>query len=79
MKNKTSKTAKACFKHIGGKLGMLMMECFIEKGWLAKNNPSDKHYIITKKGDREFTKLGVDLALIKSEETEKEAPWVLIR
>jgi len=61
------KPAKICFEHIGGKLGMLLLEQFIEKGWVAKNKPADKHFYITDKGQIEFTKLGIDLSQIKSE------------
>jgi len=64
---KEIKPAKLCFEHIGGKLGMLLMETFIEKNWIAKNNPDDKHFYITDKGQKEFTKMGLDLSQIKSE------------
>ncbi|TDE07968.1 ArsR family transcriptional regulator [Dyadobacter psychrotolerans] len=61
------KPAKVCFEHIGGKLGNLLLEAFVEKGWIAKVNPDDKHYYITDIGQEEFTKFGIDLSLIKSE------------
>jgi DNA-binding PadR family transcriptional regulator len=64
---KESKPAKICFEHIGGKLGMLLMDTFIEKNWIAKDNPKDKHYYITDKGQKEFTKMGIDLSQIESE------------
>ena len=60
------KPAKVCYEHIGGRLGMLLLDQFISKGWLAKDNPADKHYYITEKGVFEFTKLGIDLSEIKS-------------
>jgi hypothetical protein len=59
--------AKKCYSHIGGKLGMLLMESFIDKGWLSKTNPDDDHFHITNKGKKEFTKLGIDLSQIKQE------------
>jgi len=61
------KPAKTCFEHIGGKLGMLLLEQFVEKGWIAKDKATDKHFYITGKGESEFAKLGVDLSQIKSE------------
>ncbi|MGG7468806.1 ArsR family transcriptional regulator [Chryseobacterium arthrosphaerae] len=61
------KPAKTCYEHIGGKLGQLLLEQFVEKGWIAKGNPADRHYYITEKGHEEFTKLGVDLSQIKEE------------
>lgn len=59
--------AKTCFSHIGGKLGMLLMEQFIEKGWIVKENSNAKHFYITEIGEREFAKLGVDISQIKQE------------
>lgn len=35
-----SKPAKSCYEHIGGKLGQLLLEQFIEKGWITKNSPA---------------------------------------
>jgi predicted transcriptional regulator len=60
------KPAKLCYEHIGGKLGSLLLEQFVLKGWLAKETAGDKNFYITDKGIAEFTKLGVDLSQIKS-------------
>jgi len=59
------KPAKLCYEHIGGKLGSLLLEQFVLKGWLAKNEITGKNFYITEKGTKEFTKLGIDLSLIK--------------
>lgn len=64
--NPNRKPAKLCYEHIGGKLGNLLLEQFIIKGWLAKENSSDKNFYITEMGEVEFTKLGIDLTQIKS-------------
>lgn len=66
MKAAEDKTAKLCYEHIGGKLGNLLLEQFVAKGWLAKHHATDKNYYITQKGTLEFTKLGIDLSLINS-------------
>ena len=66
--SKEIKPAKLCFEHIGGKLGMLLLETFVDKNWIAKQNPADKHFYITQKGQVEFAKMGVDLSQIKSEQ-----------
>lgn len=68
IKNTHIKPAKTCYSHLGGKLGTMLMETFIEKGWIQKTNPADKHFFITEKGQKEFTKLGLDMTQIKSEE-----------
>lgn len=60
------KPAKVCYEHIGGKLGMLLLEEFIAKGWLAKEKPDEKNFYITDEGLLGFTKLGIDLSQIKS-------------
>lgn len=64
------KPAKMCYGHIGGKLGILLMETFANKGWIAKNKSSDKHFYITDEGEKEFIKLGVAISQIKSEALE---------
>lgn len=61
------KPAKMCYEHIGGKLGQLLAITFAEKGWIAKQKPTDKHFYITALGQEEFGKLGIDLSQIKSE------------
>lgn len=62
------KPAKKCYEHLGGKLGELLLENFADKNWIAKKNPSDKHFYITELGEKEFSKLGIDLSKIKAEE-----------
>ncbi len=61
------KPAKMCYEHLGGKLGMLLADAFIAKGWIARQTPTDKHYYITAEGEKEFLKLGVDITQIKEE------------
>jgi hypothetical protein len=62
------KPAKLCYEHIGGKLGQLLLENFADKEWIAKKTPTDKHFYITELGQKEFTKLGIDISKIKSED-----------
>lgn len=66
MKNKI-KPAKICYNHIGGKLGTLLLEQLVAKGWIAKASSTDKHFYITPLGESNFEKLGIDLSLIPSE------------
>ncbi len=61
------KPVKRCFGHIGGQLGILLMETFAAKGWIAPVNPSSKHFYITELGTEEFTKMGLDLSQIESD------------
>lgn len=67
-KSTNKKPAKMCYEHIGGKLGQLLAVTFAEKGWIAKKNPDDKTFYITDLGEKEFTKLDIDLTQIKSED-----------
>ena len=58
--------AKLCYSHIGGKLGSLLMEQFIVKGWLMRH--MDEHsYYITEQGKQAFAAMGIDLSLIRPE------------
>ncbi|HJT73540.1 MAG TPA: hypothetical protein VJ720_05965 [Chitinophaga sp.] len=57
--------AKMCYSHIGGKLGQLLAEAFLEKGWIAKEGPDSKHFYITPAGEKELTRMGIDLTQIK--------------
>lgn len=59
-----SKIIKTCYTHLGGKFSMLLMENFIEKGWIKKEKTSKK-FIITTEGEKAFTKMGIDLSKIK--------------
>lgn len=61
------KPAKLCFEHIGGKLGTLLLDLFIDKGWLAKHKPGDKHFYITADGEAGFAGIGLDVTSIKPE------------
>ena len=56
--------AKTCYSHLGGKLGTLLVEAFIEGGWIGKEKTTGKHFFITEKGEKEFTELGIDLSQI---------------
>jgi hypothetical protein len=49
MNKSTGKTAKTCYEHIGGKLGQLLLEQFVEKGWIAKENLQTVTIILQKK------------------------------
>ena len=49
------------------KTGKITYGSFVDKSWIAKDKPTDKHFYITDKGQEEFTKLGIDLSQIKSE------------
>lgn len=62
------KPAKTCYSHIGGKLGELLLDMFMEKEWIAKKHQKDKHFYITPKGKKAFEKLGVDVSQIKDED-----------
>lgn len=59
------KHAKLCYEHIGGKLGELLLQSFIARGWLVRE-PGKKEYYLTKTGAEGFTHLGIDLSQLKS-------------
>jgi DNA-binding PadR family transcriptional regulator len=43
------------------------MDMFIDKAWIAKQNPEDKNFFITAKGEKELIKFRIDISQIKSE------------
>lgn len=59
---------KPCYSHIGGRLGNLLMEQFIENGWIKKSVINERMFIVTVKGKKAFKEMGVDLSLIPQEE-----------
>ncbi len=59
---------KPCYSHVGGKLGSLLMEQFIQNGWIKKSATNERLYYITTKGKSGFTDMGIDLSLIPSEQ-----------
>ncbi len=58
--------AKLCYEHLGGKLGELLFQSFITKGWLMKDELGKKDFYITEKGAKGFSELGVDLSQLKT-------------
>jgi hypothetical protein len=62
---KNQKTVKTCNNHVGGKLGELLMESFIDKGWIGKDDVNERYYHITEIGQKGFSKLGIDLNQVK--------------
>lgn len=55
------KQIKSCFSHLGGKFGNRLAVRFEALGWIEQDSQS-KHFLITDKGEKEFTKLGIDLS-----------------
>jgi hypothetical protein len=61
MKTSDPITIKSCYSHIGGKFGDILTERLIELGWITRS-PATRDFTMTKKGEKEFTKLGVDFS-----------------
>ncbi len=59
--------AKTCYDHMGGKPVKVLMQSFIGNGWIEKQSKSDKHFVITAVGEKQFKKMGIDITLIKEE------------
>lgn len=60
------KQAKLCYEHLGGKLGELLLQSFIAKGWLMRDELGKKDFYITEEGVKGFNELGVDLSQLKA-------------
>ena len=58
---------KLCYSHIGGRLGSMLTDHYIEKGWIKQSAGNERFYYVTKKGKKIFTEMGIDLSLIPEE------------
>lgn len=56
---------KLCYSHIGGQLGSLLSEHFINNKWIEKTDGNDRLYFVTAKGKKAFKEMGIDLSLIQ--------------
>ena len=61
---------KLCYSHVGGRLGSLLTELYLEKVWIKQTEENERMYYITPKGKKSFTDLGIDLSLIPEESIE---------
>ena len=59
-KKEDSLIIKSCYSHIGGKFGLALTDQFIKLGWIVKDEGT-RNFLITRKGLKEFTKLGVNV------------------
>ena len=63
MKKKSEiKNAKLCYKHLGGKLGELLLDYLIKEQWLVKTPLSAENYSLSDKGVAELLKAGIDVS-----------------
>ena len=53
--------AKKCYGHLGGKLGERLFVRLVELGWFERTEAGSTAFRVTRKGERELTKLGVSL------------------
>jgi len=59
--------AKLCYAHVGGRLGGLLTEIYIARGWIKQSELNERVHYVTPKGKKFFSELGVDLSLIPEE------------
>jgi predicted transcriptional regulator len=53
--------ARACYGHLGGKLGQLLFERLIELEWFVLEDGRSTVYRVTEKGYQELKKLGISI------------------
>lgn len=59
------RTARTCYDHIAGTIGVALHDRFAALGWLAAG-ASDASYEVSSSGERAFTALGIDLAAART-------------
>ncbi len=69
--NKKAVPVKMCYSHVGGRLGNLLAETFVTKGWIKQAEGNERLYHVTTKGKKAFKDMGVDLSLIPEENIEQ--------
>ncbi len=52
--------AKKCYGHLGGKLGDRIFERMLELRWFARDGEMKTVYVVTKKGQKELNRLGIN-------------------
>lgn len=56
--------ARTCYGHLAGKLGVLLCEALLRRGYLVEHKEAqDKDYLITEKGLQWFSSFGIKLQL----------------
>lgn len=55
--------ARTCYDHLAGKLGVELMSAMIHNEWLLIEGDSCQ---ITKKGEQQFTRLGIDMPALRN-------------
>ena len=58
---------KLCYSHIGGRLGSMLTEHYIQKGWIKQSADNERLFYVTAKGKKIFTDMGIDISLIPEE------------
>jgi DNA-binding transcriptional ArsR family regulator len=54
--------ARTCYDHMAGWVAVALHDRLLEAGWLAADDVGDS-YDVTERGEKEFTRLGVDVRL----------------
>lgn len=61
------RTARTCYDHLAGTIGVALHDRFHVLGWLARaTSRADKSYSVTAEGEKAFAALGLDLTAARS-------------
>jgi DNA-binding transcriptional ArsR family regulator len=56
------RTARTCYDHIAGSLGVALHDRFTSLGWLSRASAHDRSYALTRSGEQALSCIGVDIA-----------------
>ncbi len=52
---------RRCYEHLGGELGIRVLELFVAKGWVELDEGKTSVYILTEEGRAALGSLGLDM------------------
>jgi len=60
------RTARTCYDHLAGSLGVLLHDRFQALGWLSEPAGGGNSYDLTPRGEKAFAGLGIDVAAMRA-------------
>ncbi len=59
MKQEKRLTGRKCYDHLGGRLGAMLLELYLQNGWIVLEEGKSTVYAVTPKGEEAFGQMGL--------------------